>query len=1135
MGEINRDKAVAALESLQKRGADLNPYSLAVELGVDYKQIIGDAETMQMLSYARGDVHGIVAAEYDRLLRRVDELSEELVKAQESSDSDLIDQISEELAAFKERNKSLTKQIKELEAANQVLALSIQDSYEQGNQAGKQELESAVYKAAEESYLKGFEAANSESEKKATEAFQKGISSAKLDLEQGLEEEMKQALEDSYQKGLEAGKASVEQGPWPFAEDVNTAELTRTPAESWKEGYESARLELEEQYGSVKEQAWKEGYESAKNELEEELADSGKASWQQGFESAKKDLAGDIEEAAKKAKQEGYDLARAELEDEIASANKASWKDGYDAAKNELEEELAESGKASWQQGYETAKRELEEKAAVSGSYDDGYNAAKSEFEEEMKKVRDEWWNEGYDTAALEFKNREKEKEREAKEVPSGDNAFEEGYQLAQMELEESFAKEREEIKKKAFEEAREELQKEQKQSAANPSEELLKLEWQKGFDSAKSEFEKNAAPSQELMKEEWQKGFDAARAELEQNQVAPDTLQEEWRKGFDAARAELEQSLAESQQDFWQQGYEAAKAELGPVAHTPEASNFIGEFEADEPSPSMEHHQEEFSNELPAYHSPEVEGISAEGGTVDGATIDGSDIDTIMDDSTHPAEEVTFEEQVSFEPIAEELTQAAEHAAHTVDPQAVSEMADFLVSPSSPPKLHSESDVNPDMVSTDERLFDDTSIQEPLSEGLFEPQLSDETQQESTAGGTWTAEDNQAETQGFAVPNYMDSSFFGADEAPAQNEYSQDPNAYSQDPNAYSQDPNAYSQDPNAYSQDPNTYSQDPNAYSQDPNASSQDPNAYSQDPNAYSQDPNAYSQDPNAYSQDPNAYSQDPSAYSQDPSAYSQDPNAYSQDPNAYSQDPNAYSQDPNAYGDQSGYAPDYSTGAEPNAGQYGYNNESGYASSDYGHGSESQSHGQEQDPGVAFQSSMDAGTSGGFGDPSTVNFDDSSGFAGNAQEDYDEEIEEEKPPAQKFDPNELRNLVQGRLHKHEEAAASDDGKVNRKFVGGKHQATNEHANMPRVVAPDIRRACKLLGLRPEDLSKAAVLEAWKREMAKPGVHPDTGGDTEMAMYLNNAKDTLVRYLDAQAPKLGKVFGSKGDHGGKDNKDKK
>ena len=77
------------------------------------------------------------------------------------------------------------------------------------------------------------------------------------------------------------------------------------------------------------------------------------------------------------------------------------------------------------------------------------------------------------------------------------------------------------------------------------------------------------------------------------------------------------------------------------------------------------------------------------------------------------------------------------------------------------------------------------------------------------------------------------------------------------------------------------------------------------------------------------------------------------------------------------------------------------------------------------------------------------------------------------------------------------------------------------PRVVPPEIRKACMILGVRPEELTVKLVVDAWKREMSQPGVHPDTGGDTETAIYLNNAKVELVKWIEAQTPKLGKKFG--------------
>ncbi len=77
------------------------------------------------------------------------------------------------------------------------------------------------------------------------------------------------------------------------------------------------------------------------------------------------------------------------------------------------------------------------------------------------------------------------------------------------------------------------------------------------------------------------------------------------------------------------------------------------------------------------------------------------------------------------------------------------------------------------------------------------------------------------------------------------------------------------------------------------------------------------------------------------------------------------------------------------------------------------------------------------------------------------------------------------------------------------------------PRVVPPEVRKACLILGVRPDKITYEIVQESWKKAIAAPGVHPDLGGDTELAVYLNTAKDVLMRFLDAQAPKLGKKFG--------------
>jgi hypothetical protein len=148
-----------------------------------------------------------------------------------------------------------------------------------------------------------------------------------------------------------------------------------------------------------------------------------------------------------------------------------------------------------------------------------------------------------------------------------------------------------------------------------------------------------------------------------------------------------------------------------------------------------------------------------------------------------------------------------------------------------------------------------------------------------------------------------------------------------------------------------------------------------------------------------------------------------------------------------------------------------------------------------------------------------------------------------------DELRELIKGRIQQAAEiqneqaprtmssgAAAAgpaagpapadgDAGAIPRsrsKFVGGAKAPQEPKANnfVVRQIPPEIRRACLILGLRPEELTSAGVIDAWKKQIAAPGVHPDHGGDTEAAIYLNTAKDTLVRWIDAQAPKLGKKF---------------
>ncbi len=47
-------------------------------------------------------------------------------------------------------------------------------------------------------------------------------------------------------------------------------------------------------------------------------------------------------------------------------------------------------------------------------------------------------------------------------------------------------------------------------------------------------------------------------------------------------------------------------------------------------------------------------------------------------------------------------------------------------------------------------------------------------------------------------------------------------------------------------------------------------------------------------------------------------------------------------------------------------------------------------------------------------------------------------------------------------------------------------------------------------DDLTVNSVVKAWKTQITAPGVHPEQGGDNESAIYLNLAKDNLLRWLE-------------------------
>ncbi|MBX9667905.1 MAG: hypothetical protein K2X93_09820 [Candidatus Obscuribacterales bacterium] len=167
-----------------------------------------------------------------------------------------------------------------------------------------------------------------------------------------------------------------------------------------------------------------------------------------------------------------------------------------------------------------------------------------------------------------------------------------------------------------------------------------------------------------------------------------------------------------------------------------------------------------------------------------------------------------------------------------------------------------------------------------------------------------------------------------------------------------------------------------------------------------------------------------------------------------------------------------------------------------------------------------------------------------------DFESDANGRDESAEPASDDQLRDLIKSRIsqaqeHKEDqdvrtppapEGAEDDPTKSSKpfpslkKFVGQKGQdappppVTASSTSTPSVAAkhtpPEIRKACMILGIRPEDLTKESVHKEWKKQITS--VHPDLGGDTDSAVFLNTAKDTLLRWLDQNTPKLGEKFGS-------------
>lgn len=187
---------------------------------------------------------------------------------------------------------------------------------------------------------------------------------------------------------------------------------------------------------------------------------------------------------------------------------------------------------------------------------------------------------------------------------------------------------------------------------------------------------------------------------------------------------------------------------------------------------------------------------------------------------------------------------------------------------------------------------------------------------------------------------------------------------------------------------------------------------------------------------------------------------------------------------------------------------------------------------------------GTIDVMGDPIKINFDEG-----------DSESTGETPlvePEKQVSTEDLQELIKSRITQSKEQKTeyevrtppapgqTDEEKktgLGNKFIGGRGAGaaapaagggpTSSSTTNPSVVTkhlpPEIRKHCMILGIRPEELTKDAVMKEWKKQITS--VHPDLqGGDNESSIFLNTAKDALLKWLDANSPKLGGKFGSKG-----------
>jgi hypothetical protein len=101
------------------------------------------------------------------------------------------------------------------------------------------------------------------------------------------------------------------------------------------------------------------------------------------------------------------------------------------------------------------------------------------------------------------------------------------------------------------------------------------------------------------------------------------------------------------------------------------------------------------------------------------------------------------------------------------------------------------------------------------------------------------------------------------------------------------------------------------------------------------------------------------------------------------------------------------------------------------------------------------------------------------------------------------------------------SDVEEVDHKFVGSSRAGEAAPPPSGVRVPANLRQPCQILGLPMDQaITVASINGAWKKQMLSSAAHPDLGGNTEEAVLLNRAKETLMAFLESRKPNLGAKF---------------